>query len=64
MNKKHLSDYYDVIDDDEWSLLGSRFARAVARNNARRAGPARFDDGWIEHAAKIRRPKPYRDRSY
>ena len=64
MNKRHLSDYYDAIDDDEYSLLGSRFARAVARNHARKAAPAHFDDGWVERNAGSRRPKHHRDRSY
>ena len=64
VNKKHMSDYYKVFDDDEWSLLGSRFARSVAKNKARKASAARFDEGWMDQATKQRRPKPYRDRSY
>lgn len=67
MNERHvsdISDIYDVIDEDEVFLLGSRFARAVARSNARKAGITRLGDSWMEQASKKRRPKPYRDRSY
>jgi hypothetical protein len=59
-----MSDYYDTLGDDELSLLGSRFAHAVARNQARKSGPARFDDNWMEPKGRGRHPKTWRDRSY
>ena len=63
VNKRNMSDYYDMLGDDEWSLLGSRFAHVVARNQARKSGLARFDDNWMEPRERARYPKPYRDRS-
>ena len=59
-----MSDYYDTLGDEEWSLLGSRFAHAVARNQTRKMGSPKPDDSWMEPLGRRRHPKPYRDRSY
>ena len=62
MGMKRRGHWSECIDDEELSLLGSRFARALKTHDKRRAfGTYRYDDR--EHRSRKRaRPEPYRER--
>lgn len=62
MTRKHISTYYDEVEDDGFILMGSRLMRALQEQNRRIPGRMRREreDGqtWYK-----RIPETYRDRS-
>jgi len=64
VNKKQSGHWYDDTDDEDYALLGSRFARVVQSHGKRDTGR-----GYRQHDPDDRpnrriKPQPYRDRSY
>lgn len=62
MGMKYKEDWADYVDDEELSLLGSRFSRALRSHDKRRDYGAYRDDDWNHRSRKRIRPEPYRER--
>ena len=62
MKSKHPVNYFDDADDD-YTLLGSRFARAISQHGAPRSVRSNRRPDWDDHPRGRGRPEPYRDRS-
>ena len=63
MNKKELSSFCVDTDDDDVSILGSRFARAIAEQARRRTNRGRRYDDLEDVPPRKTRPEPDRDRN-
>ena len=62
MNKNELSSFCVDTDDDDVSILGSRFARAIAEQERRRSNRGRRYEDLDDVPPRKTRPEPYRDR--
>ena len=62
MGNRNIEDWTDSVDDEEFSLLGSRFVRALKTQEKRKSLSAYRDDDWNHRPRKRIRPEPYRDR--
>lgn len=60
MGKRTIEDWME--SDDDYSLLGNRFARALKTREKRRHADEYRDRDWNHRPRKRIRPEPYRDR--
>jgi hypothetical protein len=61
VGNRNTEDWTDLTDDD-YSLLGSRFARALKTQEKRRELGTYRESDWNHRPRKRIRPEPYRDR--
>ena len=67
MNKKHIGGFTDWTDEDDYSLLDSRFQHVVrehAGKPSHRPRRSYRDTDWSERRPVGPRPQPHRDRGF
>jgi hypothetical protein len=65
VNRKHIGGYSDWSDDDEYSLLNSRFRQVVREHGANYRGRrGHRDTEWQDRRPPGPRYTSYRDRSF
>lgn len=62
MSKKHIDRYYDETDDEDLTLLGSRFIHAVQDHGKREPHRFRQEQDVSQPRGGRYRPRPVRDR--
>jgi len=62
VGNRNSEDWTDYADDEDYSILGSRFARALKTQEKRKELGTYRESDWNHRQRKRIRPEPYRDR--
>lgn len=62
MGRRNFDHWMENIDDEDFTLLGSRIARAAERHRKRQVADECRDADWNHRPRKRQRPEPHRER--